>query len=185
MDRQLELVITGNDPVAARALAASHGGTVYVDERDGADVPFRTLVRLVTDDAEALSSIPSEGTYVVVARTVKARPGAPAPEGVVALFPMIRHPDLRHAQSDAHWRDNHAPLALRHHVAMSHYTQLSVVHTISGFPYDGFALCGFDSSADMRERFFDGPEGRAAITADVAKFADTTRSPRRLVTTEG
>ncbi len=34
---------------------------------------------------------------------------------------------------------------------------------------------------DLRDRFFDGPEGRAAILADIAVFADTAASPRRLL----
>jgi hypothetical protein len=45
-------------------------------------------------------------------------------------------------------------------------------------------LCGFDSREDLRERFFDGPDGRVAIREDVARFADGTRSPRRLIVVE-
>ena len=65
---------------------------------------------------------------------------------------------------------------------MSHYTQLSVVHTIDGFPYDGFALCGFENLEDCKTRFFAGPEGQQIIRDDVASFADTRTSPRRLLT---
>ena len=36
---------------------------------------------------------------------------------------------------------------------MSHYRQLSVVHRLHGPAWDGFALCGFDSIEDLRERF--------------------------------
>jgi hypothetical protein len=32
----------------------------------------------------------------------------------------------------------------------------------------------------LHERFFGGPEDRAIITADVASFADTVQSPRRV-----
>jgi hypothetical protein len=67
---------------------------------------------------------------------------------------------------------------------MSHYTQLSVVHRLHGPEWDGFALCGFDSMDDLRERFFDGPQGRIAIREDVARFADTRSSPRRLIVAE-
>jgi uncharacterized protein (TIGR02118 family) len=103
---------------------------------------------------------------------------------VIALYPMVRSPSLSHAEADRYWRDRHAPLALRHHVGMSHYTQLSIVHRLSGPEWDGFALCGFDSLEDLRERFFDGPEGRVAIREDVARFADGSRSPRRLIAVE-
>ena len=185
---QMQFVVTGNDPDAAIAVATATGGTAYVDQRPAGDSVFRTLVRATTDNPELLGPAAGVGRYVIVARTMRARPhhlcaGAPRP-GVVALFPMVRRPDLAHRDSDAHWRDTHAPLALRHHIGMAHYLQLSVVHTLAGFPYDGFALCGFGSDADLKERFFDGPEGREAITADVAKFADTQNSPRRLLTTE-
>ena len=110
-------------------------------------------------------------------------PGARLP-GVIGLFPMVRHPDRSHRDADRHWRDVHAPLALEHHAAMSHYTQLSVVHRLHGPEWDGFALCGFDSMEDLKERFFATPEGRIAIRDDVARFADTRSSPRRLIVVE-
>jgi uncharacterized protein (TIGR02118 family) len=97
---------------------------------------------------------------------------------------MVRHPDLTHRQADRHWRDVHAPLALEHHRAMSHYRQLSVVHRLHGPAWDGFALCGFDSLEDLEERFFATPEGRVAIREDVARFADVARSPRRVIVVE-
>ena len=67
---------------------------------------------------------------------------------------------------------------------MTHYTQLGVVHCIHGPQWDGFALCGFDSVEDLRQRFFGSPEGKIAIRRDVAFFADTEKSPRRLIATE-
>ena len=183
-DSALEFVILGDDPEQARALAGRVGATLYTDDRVDVAVPFRTLIRFVTDDAGVVADTTAAGRYVVAARVMKARTGPIAERGVIGLYPMVGRAELGHVGSDAHWRDIHAPLALRHHVGMSHYTQLSVVHTIGGFPYDGFALCGFDSPEDLRDRFFDGPEGRKVITADVASFADTTRSPRRLIATE-
>jgi hypothetical protein len=78
----------------------------------------------------------------------------------------------------------HAPLALEHHAAMSQYTQLSVLQQISGTSYDGFALCGFESIDDLRQRFFTTPASRDVILADIARFADTRKSPRRLIALE-
>jgi len=40
------------------------------------------------------------------------------------------------------------------------------------------------SMADLRERFYDNDDGRAAIRDDVARFADGARSPRRLLAVE-
>jgi uncharacterized protein (TIGR02118 family) len=106
-------------------------------------------------------------------------PGTPTP-GVTAAFVMLRRPDLTHEQADTHWRDVHAPLALRHHPGMWHYHQISITETLAGPPYDGIALCAFASDQEMSERFFGGFEDQAIIAADVARFADTANSPRRV-----
>lgn len=197
--KTLELLAVGNDVALARAVARRLAGTVLVDERgDAEELPFRALVTAVTDDLDALLEAADVGAYVVCRRVMKSRPpeeataasvstsdtGAVELRGVLALYAMVRRPDLSHDESDRHWRDAHAPLALRHHVGMTHYTQLSVVHTLRGPAWDGFALCGFDSMEDLRERFFDGDEGRAAIRRDVARFADSRASPRRLLAIE-
>ena len=178
----LEFVVIGNDVDAAQTVAASCRGVAYADDRTEAkDLPFRTLVRAVTDRPADLDAAGSVGRYVVCARPQRVRPGADPVDGVIQINAMVGHPSLGHDGADAHWRDLHAPLALRHHVAMSQYTQLSVLHRISGPEYDGFALCEFDSMNDLRDHFFDGPEGKRIILADVASFADQERSPRRLV----
>ena len=105
-------------------------------------------------------------------------------KGAIGLFTMVHHPDLTHRQADDHWRDNHTPLAFLHHPLMTHYAQLGVVHRIHGPQWNGFALCGFDSVEDLRERFFGTPKGKIEIRRDVAFFADTVKSPRRLIATE-
>jgi uncharacterized protein (TIGR02118 family) len=181
----LELAAASNDVERARALARSLRCTAMIDERaDAGGLPFRALVTAVTDDAEALFQAADVGAYLVCRRVMRPRAVGTPLLGVIALYPMVRHPSLDHGEADRYWRDRHAPLALKHHVGMSHYTQLSVVHRIHGPEWDGFALCGFDSLDDLRERFFDGPEGRIAIREDVARFADPARSPRRLIVVE-
>jgi hypothetical protein len=57
------------------------------------------------------------------------------------------------------------------------------VHRLSGPEIDGFALCGFDSLEDLRERFYTLPDSVKVIAADIQKFADTKKSPRRLIAT--
>lgn len=188
MTGALELVVLGTDPDAALEVAGATGATAYTSDEARDDLPYRSLVRAVVSDADRLAPAADVGSYLVFAREVRARPvspphGEPVP-GVVATFALVRHPDLSHLDCDRHWRDVHAPLALRHHVGMWAYTQCSVVRTLDGPSYDGFALCGFASERDLRERFFDGPEGRQAIGDDVASFADTSASPRRVLTTE-
>ena len=69
-------------------------------------------------------------------------------------------------------------------VVMIRTFEHSIVERFSGEDYDGIALCGFGSEDDLRLRFFDGPEGQQAIRDDVASFADTSRSPRRVLCQE-
>lgn len=179
-DYRLEIAVATSDVSRVRAVASELGGSLYVDERDeGSRLPFRAMLTTVTDDVELLEALAEIGLYIVC-----RRPVIPGECRVIGLFPLVRHPDLSHRQADAHWRDVHAPLALQHHRHMTHYTQLSVVHRISGPEIDGFALCGFDSLDDLRSRFFSEPDSREVITADIARFADTKRSPRRLIATE-
>ena len=173
----LEFAAASTDLEAAHNIARSLQGTLYCDEREEwRHLPFRALVTAATDTPSVLADIADVGLYVVCRRLI--RPGACA---VIGLFPLVRNPQLNHEESDAHWRDSHAPLALEHHAYMTHYTQLSVTHRVSGAELDGFALCGFDSMEDLRERFYTRPASREVIAADVAKFADTRRSPRRLI----
>lgn len=182
----LEFLALGSDPAAAKAVAQELGGVAYLSSAGlGDGRPFASIVRVATTEVAALAPAADLGRYLVYSRAMRSHPGnwrGPHPTpGVVAAFGMKRRPDLSHAQSDAHWRDVHAPLALRIHIGMWDYTQCSVVERFSGEDYDGIALCSFGSDADLRERFFDGPEGQQAIMEDIAKFADTKASPRRVL----
>ncbi len=183
LDRTLEFVVLGDNPDAAREVARAVGGIAYVDDRPEArSLPFRSLVRAVTDRPGLLDPAASIGRYVVCVRPMKVRPDGVHPaSGVIQINAMVNSPSLTPDDADMHWRDVHAPLALKHHVGMSQYTQLSVVQRTDGPAYRGFALCEFDSIDDLREKFFDGPEGERVILADIASFADRERSPRRLL----
>lgn len=183
-----ELIGIGNDLDAAEAVASSLGGISYLGDPDeGRELPFRALVRVMTDNLDAVAPAAALGLYVGFCRTIRERPepvvAGQASTGVTAIFPMLHHPDLDHRRSDDHWRDTHAPLALRHHPGMWDYSQLSVVHTIHGPELDGFALCAFASLDDMKHRFFGDDHDREVIYADVASFANP-KSPRRVVATE-
>ena len=181
----LELVALGSDPDAARAAAAATGGRFYVNHPgENAQRPYSTLLRAVTDDLDILAAAADVALYVCFPREIKMESDDPSPKRVIASFAMIRHPDLSHSQSDGHWRDDHGPLALKSHSAMCGYTQLSFLTTLSGMPLDGIAMCAFDTRSDLSARFFDDDKAEQVIAEDVAKFADTRRSPRRVVLTE-
>jgi len=172
----LELVAASTDIEAAARLAEDCRGTLYYDDRPEQSLPFRALACVVSDDRDAIGRVGDVGTYVVARRVVK-----PGEAALVALFGMVRARGIGHGTADAHWRDVHGPLALAHHAHMTCYQQLSVVANLSGLELDGFALCGFGSLEDLRQRFYTTPDSEAVIAADVKRFADMRRSPRRLI----
>lgn len=142
MTNAIELVVIGDDVDAARAAAAATDGVAYVDDRLDESLPFRTLVRAVTDRPTLLEPAASVGRYVVCVRPRKLRMGRDPASAVIQINAMVASPALTPQAADIHWRDVHAPLALRHHVGMSQYVQLSVVHRIDGPAYAGFAQIG-------------------------------------------
>jgi hypothetical protein len=172
-----EIVLVSSQADDFVELAATHGGTLYLDDRpQAAGLSFRALLRLPAHAEEAISTRDT-GVYRAICRTIK-----PGPVSDMAVFPMLRRSSLTHDAADAHWRDVHAPLALVHHAAMSQYLQLSITETLSGVAYDGIALCGFRSLDDLKNHFYSGEDSVQIIADDVRKFADTRRSPRRLIT---
>jgi uncharacterized protein (TIGR02118 family) len=172
----------GTKRATALDVARAIGGVAFVAVGGQQAPPFAALV--IGDDRAALAPAGDIGLYAVEVRPMRHQrrfwPPATASPGVTAVFPVLRRPDLTHAEADAHWRDVHAPLALRHHPGMWHYHQVSIDEVLAGPAYDGFALCAFASEQELTERFFGGPDDREVIVADVATFADTAGSPRRV-----
>lgn len=168
---------------AARSL---NGHLLTANSNDTGHLPFAALVLCATDDIKGLQSSADVGCYLVTERTIrnlsiKDLDDTTKP-GVAGIFTMVAHPDIGPDASDAHWRDNHAPLALEIHEAMTHYYQLSVQHCFSGPDnWNGFALCCFATEDDLRHKFFNSPEGERRINEDVMKFADVRKSPRRVI----
>ncbi len=92
--------------------------------------------------------------------------------GVKLLHPITRRSGLSRAQFAQHWTRTHAPLALVRHPAMRTYI-INVVERrspVSAPRWDGFTEGYYASAEDVRNRFFDSPEGRELILADVARF---------------
>lgn len=186
------------DCARAEHLARRYRGQLFVDERAASrQLPIAALVTASTDDLAGFLAATEAGAYLIYERVIKSRsapdtlnfasatPDAPVNlPGFIGLFPLVAHPDLGHTNADQYWRDQHAPLALQVHEAMSHYRQLSIVHRFHGPALDGVALCGFDSLLDLRERFYATEVGRQAIATDISQFADTAKSPRRMIVAE-
>ena len=182
----LQLVAAWPDREPARQLAERTGGVcLEATSVETSHLPFAALAIVVTDELDELLGSDPLGVWLVCERTFKGAPLSAYTEhqipGAVAIYPMVAHADLSPAAADQHWRDRHAPLALEVHKVMTHYHQLAVLHVFKGPAWNGIALCCAQSAADLRDRFFDTPAGERAIAADVSRFADTKRSPRRVI----
>ena len=176
-DTRSLLAMTSNDIDATRALAAQVGGMLFVVDRERwQQLPFRALLLVDSHSDERLGDAERCGLYRVRQRTLKD-----GESPVVGVFPMLAKPGLTPEAADRHWHEVHGPLALVHHAAMTSYRQLAVVEQLAGPPMQGIALCGFARLADLRERFFSFADSRRIIAEDIAQFADTERSPRRLI----
>ncbi len=177
MSEQTCYATATTDLEGARALGAEIGATLYADGRtEWQHLPFRGLLVAGADAAGALAGVADVGSYRIERRVIK-----PGQAEVFGLFPMVRAEGLTHEEADAHWRDKHGPLALEQHGYMTEYLQLNVLETLSGPAFDGFALCGFATEEDLRERFYSEPGGPEIIARDVQRFANPKRSPRRLI----
>ena len=169
------------------AAAAGRDGsawTAHATERDSA--PYRSMFAVATEDIGAATQAAEVALHLMFRRVIKEPDAANAdamanPDRVIASFGMVRHPDLDHVDSDAHWRDRHGPLALRSHLAMCDYEQFSILTTLHGTPLDGVAMCAFPDRGTLSTDFFNDDEAKAAIIADVASFADTRASLPRVV----
>lgn len=185
MSGQLELLAFCTDADACVAAATELGGMAYINHPDeSVKRPYSGVLRVATDEAEKVAAVADFGLHVSFERVIKPLPASPSSDRVIAAFGMVGHAGMTHRQSDDHWRNTHAPLALKSHLAMCDYTQLSIVHTISGLPLDGLAMCAFDNRQELSDKFFNDDDAKAAIIADVSTFADTSNSLRRVVLTQ-
>jgi len=159
-----------SNAAAPRGLPARRSFDALVDVAGpSADAIVRSLAAMAADFA----------AYLVEERCLLMRPREKdRGGGVVLVSPVYRTRGIDHDAFDAHWRDRHAPLALRHHVGMWEYRQAVVVETLTETapPFDGIARLGFPSLAKLETRLFDSREGRRIIAEDTARFVDLERS---------
>ena len=150
-----------------------------------AHLPFGALV---LGDSESLMDLKQRtdvGLYLVNERAILNQPLSTLSRDtlpvIAGIFPMVANQILTPKQRTPIGASN-APIALDVHTAMTHYYQLSVLHRFSGEDWNGLALCCFANEDDLRNKFYGSPEGARRVATDVAKFADTKNSPRRVVT---
>lgn len=108
---------------------------------------------------------------------------APGAAGIKRVIFVHRLPSIDRDAFAAHWSNDHAPLARKHHPALRRYVQNVVVArlTVDAPDIDGIAELSFASVDDMRHRMFDSDEGREIIAADVATFIDLQAGSRVVV----
>ena len=149
-------------------------------------LPFSTLVLGTSPILMDLKERTDVGLYLVNERAVLNEPLNVLNQDMlpasVGIFPMVANPEIGTEAADRHWREQHALLALEVHTAMTHYYQLAVMHRFSGADWNGLALCCFASEDDLRDKFYNSSDGKQRVAEDIAKFADTKNSPRRVVT---
>ena len=148
-------------------------------------LPFAALVLGTSAALMDLKQRTDVGLYLVNERAVLNQPLSVLNQDMlpasVGIFPMVANAKISAKASDRHWREQHAPIALEVHTAMTHYYQLAVMHRFSGADWNGLALCCFANEDDLRNKFYDSSEGKRRVAEDIAKFADTKNSPRRVV----
>jgi uncharacterized protein (TIGR02118 family) len=183
----LKIAALFSDKAEAGKVAESNQSLMFEASADTTEhLPFAALVLGTSASLMDLKQQSDVNLYLVNERAILNQPlsilGQDMLPVSVGIFPMVANPDIGPEAADKHWHEQHAPLALEVHTAMTHYYQLSVMHRFSGEKWNGLALCCFASEDDLRSKFYSSAEGKQRIAEDVAKFADTKRSPRRVVT---
>ena len=183
----LKIAAVFADKAEARKVAKSSQSLVFEASAETTEhLPFAALVLGTSEGLMDLKQRTDVGLYLVNERAVLNQPLSLLDEDtlpvIAGVFPMVANPEISPKAADTHWREQHAPIALDVHIAMTHYYQLSVLHRFLGEDWNGLALCCFANEDDLRNKFYGSSEGKRRVALDVAKFADTRNSPRRVVT---
>ena len=192
------VVALATDAVALRAVgeAVVADGTairaaLHTPLDAGAGSPA-ALLRCVGDTARlaaACGEVADLGSATIASRYLRRHRrvwelGQPTP-GLGTVFFCHKRADLTAEEFHRRWTSSHGPLALRHHMGMWDYDQVSVLEVHHGDvlgPVAGIAVVQWPSHADLTDRFFDGDEGAAAIRADAGSFTDLDATVSHLMT---
>ena len=97
----------------------------------------------------------------------------PEPGNGIKMISLVQRAErVTHAQFIRYWSEQHAPLALQHHVGMCGYVQHEArkAYTPGGHGTDGIAELSFRTRADFDERMYDSDAGKSIIREDVQRF---------------
>lgn len=183
-DRGVVAICSSHERARAAADAAlAHGPTGLAIYLGSADEP--SLVHAsghVPSLATAVEDHADVAVYEVASRRVLRQRRTwdlgTATTGLTRLYMIHAHPGMSADDYHRYWEREHAPRALRHHLGMTDYTQISVTRTRRGEDIDGITLTQWPQVEDLADRFTDGPVGDLVIHHDAAQFVDLDRLRR-------
>jgi hypothetical protein len=143
------------------------------------------LVRATGDPdrlADVMAPFSDVGLYRTAARSLlrhrRRWPLGESTPGVSRIYFTRARPGLSADDYHRYWEPEHGPRALRHHMGMWDYTQISVTETLAGEHFDGIAATVWPRVEELDGRFTDGPLGDAIIAHDAAQFTDVENLAR-------
>jgi hypothetical protein len=188
-----------NGEPGAVAICSSHEAAMAAAEAAAPTAPTSLAVHLglekaigvvrATGDADALAEAMAPSADVGLHRTASRRLirhrrtwglGEPTP-GITLLYFTRARPGLSSDDYHRQWERSHGPKALRHHLGMWDYTQVSATQALHGAGVDGFAVTLWARPEELADRFTDGPTGTAVIQEDARQFTDLADLERHLM----
>lgn len=91
---------------------------------------------------------------------------------ITQMYFSQRRPGLSADDYHRYWEREHRDRALRHHMGMWDYSQVSVVETLLGRHVDGITVTQWPEVEDLVQRSTNGPDGSAVIREDASRFTD-------------
>ena len=177
----------------AAAIARRHPDSLVVHaphpDEPAADAPY--VVRadgIAADLLDAIADVPDDAdvaVHQVVARYLMRHRrrwdiGEPSP-GISSIYLTRAKTGLSTADYHRWWEREHGPKAVRRHMGMWDYEQLSVTRTVRGAAIDGIAVVQWPRPEELASRFTDGPIGTDIIREDAGTFTDLGRLTRCLM----
>jgi hypothetical protein len=188
-----------NGEPGAVALCSTHDAARSLAERVRTCEPTSLAVHLAVDHGlgivratgpvDALLATMADGADLGLHQTA-SRPllrhrrtwelGTATP-GVSMVYLTRARPGMSADDYHRYWEREHGPRALRHHLGMWDYTQVSVLRTIRGDEVNGVAVTQWARPEDLTDRFTDGPIGTSVIRHDAAQFTHVDALNRHLM----
>ncbi len=155
-------------------------------DEPAADAPW--VVRatgVVADLLDAITDVADVAVHQVAARYLLRHRrrwglGEPSP-GISSMYLTRAKAGLSADDYHRWWEREHGPKAVRRHMGMWDYEQLSVTRTLRGEPIDGIAVVQWPRPEELAARFTDGPIGTDIIREDAGTFTDLERLTRFLM----